>query len=193
MSCVTDNSDKTDNSNMDEFSFVDEFNNWNKNMRELENLREKRTEFYHRIDCEIKSAEIVVGKDITEKIKPILNKIKNKFNFDLSVFKFLANSDFDPIGLCKFFVDEYESGFDWENSKTSSFFKFTFYKSKDGTVVISYEEKSPTHFGKYGLINIPSNVFDSYLSDDEIVEFLCNSIKEAIKKATSKLHSCMKD
>lgn len=183
MSCVM-TSDK-DN----EFSFADEYRNWNKNRQNLKNLIEKRTEFYHRIETEIKNAEVVVGKDITEKFKPILEKIKNKINFDKDVFNFLGISGFDKSGLCKYFIDDNNNEF--ENKKCP--FKFTFYKYDEDKVVISYEEQSTQHFGKYGLINIPSYVFENFLTDDEIADYLYKSLKEAIKEASSKLHSCMKD
>lgn len=184
-------SDDKDNaiSGDSEFSFIDEYKNWSKNSLELKNLLEKKSDFYRKIENEIENAASVVGKDITKKIKPILNKIKTKFNFDPDIFKFLVNSGFDKSGLCKYLVDEWEIGSGYGGGP----FKFCFYKSNEDNVAVSYEEQSTTHFGKYGLINIPNQVFNSFLSDDEIADTLCNLINEAIRSAALKLHSCMKD
>ena len=172
-----------------EFSFMDEYKNWSKNSIELKNLLEKKSDFYRKIENVIENAASVVGKDITKKIDPILNKIKTKFNFDPDIFKFLVNSGFDKSGLCKYLVDEWEIG----SGNGGGPFKFSFYKSNEDNVVVSYEEQSTTHFGKYGLINIPNHIFNSFLSDDEIADSLSNLIYEAIGNAALKFRSCMKD
>ena len=185
MSCVMSNEDiKTE----DGFAFSSEFKNWSKAKQDLANLQKKRADFYHMIEGEINAAEVIVGKNITEKIKPILDKIEKRISFDRLMLEYLAYSGFDESGLCKYFLVK-DGDNDGENVKLN----FTFYKSEeDGSVLVTYEERVPENsFGKFGVIKIPIDFSSDNLPlDSEIAEILYDEVRKTARAASNRLIAC---